>query len=57
MLGDSSGNIKMPLDVLNKTCKERSTTKKSEHHHRILHIQNSAGTKFQLKMKSSDQIN
>ena len=54
MLGDSSGNIKMLLDVLNKTCKERSTTKKSEHHHRILHIQNSAGTKFQLKMKSSD---
>ena len=29
---------------------KRSKIEKSEHHHRILNIQNSLGTKFQLKL-------
>ena len=33
---------------------KRSKTKKKEHHHRISHIQNSLGTKFQLKLTILD---
>ena len=38
------------MNFLDKTCKIKSKTEKSEHHHRILHIENSLGTKFQLKL-------
>ena len=39
----------MPNRFFRQTCKKRSKTEK-EHHQRILHIQNSLGTKFQLKL-------
>ena len=35
------------MQFLDKTCKMRS---KTEHHHRILHIRNSHGAKFKLKL-------
>ena len=38
------------MNFLDKTCKKMSKTEKSEHQNRILHIQNSQGTKFQLKL-------
>ena len=51
---------KYQTDFLNKTYKKKVQNKKSEHHHRILHIRNSLGTKFQLKLtilNFLDQIN
>ena len=36
------------MDFLDKACKNRFKTEKN--HHRILHIRNSLGTKFQLKL-------
>ena len=35
---------------LDKTC-EKGLKQEREHHHRILHIRNSLGTQFQLKLK------
>ena len=49
----------MPNGFFRQICKKRSKTEK-EHHQRILHIQNSLGTKFQLKLTIWmfwDQIN
>ena len=40
---------KFQIELLDKTCKIRST-QKSEYYHRILHIRISLGTKFQLKI-------
>ena len=36
------------MEFLDKTCKIRSKTEKSEHDHQILDIQNILGVKFQL---------
>ena len=41
---------KYQMDFSGKTCKNRSRTEKSEYHHRILHVRNSLGTRFQLKL-------
>ena len=46
------------MDFLDKACKNRFKTEKN--HHQILHIRNSLGTKFQLKLTILiffDQIN
>ena len=40
----------MQTDFLNKTCR-KGLKQKNEHRHRILHIRNSPGTKFQLEIK------
>ena len=37
------------MDFFEETCK-KVEKKKREHHHRILHIRNILGTKFQLKL-------
>ena len=41
----------MPTDFLNKLGKTGLKQKTCEHHHQILHIRNSPGTKFLLKIK------
>ena len=41
------------MDFLEKTCKKVFKTKKSEYNNRVLHIRNSLGTKFQLKLTIS----
>ena len=38
------------MEFLDKTCKIRSKTEKSEHDHQILDIQNILGVKFQLRV-------
>ena len=40
---------KCQIDFFNKTCK-KGLYRTSEHHHRILHIRNSLGNKFKLKL-------
>ena len=38
------------MDFLDETSEKRFKTEKKERNHRILHIRNSLGTKFQLKL-------
>ena len=38
------------MDFLEKTCKKMVFNRKSECHHRILYLQKSLGTKFQIKL-------
>ena len=42
----------MPNEFLDKTCRKKFQAKKGEDHHRLLHIQNSLGTKFEIKLKN-----
>ena len=52
LLGDCEVTSRWQKDFLDKTFKKRSKTKRKKHHHRILHIRISLGSKFQLQQRT-----
>ena len=50
LLGDLLCKIKMANEVFGQNLQNKVERRKSEQNHQILHIQNSLGTKFQVKL-------